>query len=73
MHERSDYQVTPPGGKRPEHNQTGFSTDLNPVLLGDSAFTGTFSPLTDLFRLFFTHYLATGRCSKKGDITPRHD
>ncbi|WP_115826215.1 hypothetical protein [Xenorhabdus cabanillasii] len=65
--------MTPLGSQHPEHNQAGFSTNLNPVLLDDSAFMGTFSPLTDLFRLFFTHCLATGRCRKKGEITPRHD
>ncbi|WP_147299029.1 hypothetical protein [Xenorhabdus cabanillasii] len=65
--------MTPLSGQRPEHNQTGFSTDLNFVLLGDSAFTDIFSSRTDLFSLFFTLCLATGQCSKKGEITPRHD
>ncbi|WP_167386013.1 hypothetical protein [Xenorhabdus miraniensis] len=36
MLKRSDYQVTPQGGQRPEHVQSGFTTNLNPALLSET-------------------------------------
>ncbi|WP_155271957.1 hypothetical protein [Xenorhabdus bovienii] len=44
---RSVYPVTPPGGQRPEHVRSGFTTDLNPALLSE---TTQNRPVTD--RLF---------------------
>ncbi|CDM88681.1 hypothetical protein [Xenorhabdus bovienii] len=45
MLKRSDYQVTPPGGQRPEHVQTGFTTDLIHELPSE---TSKNRPLTDI-------------------------
>ncbi|MBD2821919.1 hypothetical protein [Xenorhabdus szentirmaii] len=36
MFKRSDYQVTPLSGQRPEHVRPAFTTHLNPELLSDT-------------------------------------
>ncbi|WP_350304567.1 hypothetical protein [Photorhabdus viridis] len=40
---RSDYQVTPESGQRPEHVRSALTTDLNPELLKVTPFHGHFS------------------------------
>ncbi|CDH06751.1 hypothetical protein XBO1_2420005 [Xenorhabdus bovienii str. oregonense] len=44
MFKQRDYQVTPPGGQRPEHVQSAFTIDFNHELL---SVTSRNWPLTD--------------------------
>ncbi|WP_323866974.1 hypothetical protein [Xenorhabdus szentirmaii] len=43
MFKRSDYQVTPLSGQRPEHIRPAFTTHLIPVLLKVTRCYGPFS------------------------------
>ncbi|WP_187655664.1 hypothetical protein [Xenorhabdus sp. PB62.4] len=53
MLKRSDYQVTPPGGQRPERVWSGFTIDLNHELLKVTRYFGHFLILNHVIRLFF--------------------
>ncbi|QTL39040.1 hypothetical protein HGO23_14410 [Xenorhabdus budapestensis] len=53
MLKRSDYQVTPLDGQRPEHIRSGFTTDLNYALLKVTRYFRHFLILNPFIRLFF--------------------